>query len=216
MLLLRLSALVFCSLWVVACQKSNSIDPSSASKPVQSSPAPQQHSSNYTTIEWTDLMPKDDLEALLNPPEYLQNIEDGSDADQLNSRIKSKPVSEKNDRYQQALASKTVMPEFDQRAIRIPGFIVPLEFDEDQTITAFFLVPFFGACIHEPPPPPNQIIYAKYTPGIKLDVLYDPFWVKGILATSITENETATAAYSMTVNSIEPYSEEEGASPQEN
>lgn len=163
----------------------------------------------YTTIEWTDLIPKEDLEALLNPPEYLQNIEDGSEADKIDGQIKAKQPTQTDDRYQLALASQTIKPEYNNRAVRIPGFIVPLEFNSAQTITTFFLVPFFGACLHMPPPPPNQIIYAEYEPGIKLEALYDPFWVQGTLSTTLMENHTATAAYTMTADSISPYEDED-------
>ena len=46
-----------------------------------------------------------------------------------------------------------IRTDLNKKAVRIPGFIVPLEYDE-QTVTSFLLVPYFGACIHEPPPPP--------------------------------------------------------------
>jgi hypothetical protein len=160
----------------------------------------------YTQVEWVDLIPDDDLLALENPPAYLDDIEDGSIDDSLQSQLKT-TLFTAEDRYQQALNSKQIRPEFNGRNIRIPGFIVPLEFDDQQTITAFFLVPFFGACMHLPPPPPNQIIYAEFEAGIKLDTLYDPFWVEGTLATSLIENDMATAAYSINVMLIEPYDE---------
>lgn len=162
--------------------------------------------SQYTEVSWTDLLPDDDLQALENPPDYLDDIEDGSDKDALTSRLKAKS-SPAEDRYQQALNSKQVRPEFNGSAVRIPGFIVPLEFNDQQTITTFFLVPFFGACIHMPPPPPNQILYAEYEPGIRLDALYDPFWINGTLSTILVENDMATAAYSIDVSAIEPYVE---------
>jgi len=160
----------------------------------------------YPQVEWVDLIPDDDLLALENPPAYLDDIEDGSIDDSLQSQLKTNLFTAE-DRYQQALNSKQIRPEFNGRNIRIPGFIVPLEFDDQQTITAFFLVPFFGACMHLPPPPPNQIIYAEFEAGIKLDTLYDPFWVEGTLATSLIENDMATAAYSINVMLIEPYDE---------
>lgn len=103
----------------------------------------------YTKIDWTDLLPDEDLEALENPPEYLAEIEDGSESDQLTSPLKAESVSmastvnAQDDRYQQALISEKIRPEFNGRHIRIPGFIVPLEFDDHETITTFFLVPFF-------------------------------------------------------------------------
>ncbi|MEC8427830.1 MAG: DUF3299 domain-containing protein, partial [Pseudomonadota bacterium] len=79
--------------------------------------------------------------------------------------------------------------------------------DDDQTITEFFLVPFFGACIHVPPPPPNQIIYAKYPVGLKLEALYDPFWITGTLRATITENDMATSAYAIDMSGYEAYTE---------
>ena len=162
----------------------------------------------FETIEWTDLIPKDDLEALLNPPESLNEIEDGSEQDQISSQLQAAIAQASDSRYQQALSSTNIKPEYNNRRIRIPGFIVPLEFNEQQVISSFFLVPFFGACIHVPPPPPNQIIYAEYKHGLKLEALYDPFWIEGTLKTTLTENDVATAAYSITVNTVSPYTEE--------
>lgn len=161
----------------------------------------------FKTIEWVDLMPQEDLDAILNPPSYISEIEDGSPEDQISSQIQSSIAAANDDRYQQALVSTTIKAEMDGQAIRIPGYIVPLEFDDDQVVTEFFLVPFFGACIHVPPPPPNQIIYVNYSEGFKLEALYNPFWVSGILKTSLIENDVATAAYAMDVHHLEPYKE---------
>lgn len=165
-------------------------------------------SAKFKTIEWPDLMPQQDLDALLNPPEYLADIEDGSAEDQISSQINSAIAAAKDDRYQQALVSTTIKPEMNAQAIRIPGFIVPLEFSDDQVITEFFIVPFFGACIHVPPPPPNQIIHVKYPKGFKLEALYNPFWLSGVLKTTLMENDMATAAYAMEVHLVEDYTEE--------
>ncbi len=163
--------------------------------------------SAFKTIEWTDLMPKDDLDALLNPPSYITDVEDGSAEDQISSQIQNAIAAASDDRYQQALVSTRVVPEMDGQAIRVPGFIVPLEFDDKQTITQFFLVPFFGACIHVPPPPPNQIVFVEYPEGLKLEALYDPFWISGIVKTSLTENDLATAAYTLKMQYVEDYTE---------
>ncbi len=161
----------------------------------------------YKIIEWTDLMPQDDIDALSNPPSYLDEIPDGSEFDIPTSSLKSS-INDTNDRYQQALVSKRVRPEFNNAKVRIPGFIVPLEFSDEQIVTTFFLVPFFGACIHLPPPPPNQIIFSEFEPGMRLEELYDPFWIEGTLSTTLVENELATAAYSIDVASIKPYYDE--------
>lgn len=161
----------------------------------------------YESIDWVDLMPEDDLEALMNPPEYLSEIEDGSFEDQISSQLLGALENSADDRYQQALTSAKVKPEYDQRQIRLPGFMVPVEMNEQQLVTEFFLVPFFGACIHYPPPPPNQIIYVTSQEGVAQKNLYDPYWVEGTLTTTITENEVAVSAYSMKADNIELYTE---------
>ncbi len=161
--------------------------------------------SDFRTIEWPDLIPPKILEILLNPPAYLAEIEDGSIEDQINSQIKAPTIENSEDAYQQALVSVEVNAEFNGANVRIPGFIVPLEFDDEQTVTQFFLVPYFGACLHMPPPPPNQIIFVDAPQGVQISALYDPFWVQGKLSTSFEENDMATSAYSMAMASIEPY-----------
>ena len=160
----------------------------------------------FETIEWPDLMPPEVLAILLNPPEYIAEIEDGSAKDQISSQIKSAVNQSEEDAYQQALVSTDVNETLDGAMIRIPGFVVPLEFDEEQTISQFFLVPYFGACLHMPPPPPNQIILVNAPKGIQMSALYDPFWIEGQLSTSFQENDMATSAYAMQLQRIEPYS----------
>jgi hypothetical protein len=160
----------------------------------------------FETIEWPDLMPPEVLAILLNPPEYIAEIEDGSAEDQISSQMKSAVNQSEEDAYQQALVSTDVNENLDGAMIRIPGFVVPLEFDEEQTISQFFLVPYFGACLHMPPPPPNQIILVNAPKGIQMSALYDPFWIEGQLSTSFQENDMATSAYAMQLERIEPYS----------
>jgi len=173
--------------------------------PAFAASSPEEES--YTTIEWTDLMPADDLEALLNPPEDLQEIEDGSAEDLISNQIQAAISQASDSRYQQALSSTNIRPEYDKKRIRIPGFIVPLSFGENNSITEFFVVPYFGACIHVPPPPPNQIIFGKYPEGFKLDALYDAFWIEGTLSTSLVENDMATSVYSIDIFQITDYVE---------
>jgi hypothetical protein len=163
---------------------------------------------DFMTADWLDLIPEDDLDALLNPPGYLDEIVDGSEADKLNDAFKNEIEKSNDDRYQQALVSTRIKPVVNNAPIKIAAFIVPLGFDDEQNVTQFFMVPYYGACIHLPPPPPNQTIYVNYPQGIKLESLYDAFWVSGILKTSLVENDTATAAYSMEVHILELYTDE--------
>ena len=160
---------------------------------------------DYREVEWTDLMPVSDLDALLNPPSYVIDVEDGSVDDVISSQLQSQPVTDPNDPYQQALVSTKIVESMNNQAIRIPGFIVPLEYNKDSKIIEFFLVPFFGACIHVPPPPPNQIIYVRSEEGVEQKQLYDAYWISGKISTTLIENDMATAAYSMQLDEYKPY-----------
>jgi len=162
----------------------------------------------YEPIEWVELIPQDDLDALLNPPAYLDEIEDGSFEDQIANDMLSALELSGDDRYQQALVSTKVVEDYDQRNIRLPGFVVPVEMNEKQQVTEFFLVPYFGACIHYPPPPPNQIIYVTVKDGLSLNDIQQPYWVEGKLSTTLTENEMAISAYSLKADNIILYTED--------
>lgn len=161
----------------------------------------------FETIEWTDLIPPEVLEILLNPPQYITEIEDGSVEDQISGQIQNSLAAASDDEYQQALASTEVNAAMDGAMVRIPGFVVPLEFDDQNIVTQFLLVPYFGACLHMPPPPPNQIIMVEAPGGITLDELYTPFWISGRITTTISETGAGTSAYSMKLHDFELYTE---------
>ncbi|WP_395338487.1 DUF3299 domain-containing protein [Ningiella sp. W23] len=161
--------------------------------------------SAYTEIEWTQLMPADDLEALLNPPDFLADIEDGASNDNLDTLSALSETDETAKRFEQALNSSRVIEAFDQARIRLPGFIVPLESDEQQRVTEFFIVPYFGACLHLPPPPPNQIIYSENKDGIVLESLQEPFWFEGTLIIDSTDNALGSSAYTLRLDKSYPY-----------
>jgi len=98
-----------------------------------------------------------------------------------------------------------VRPEMNEKIVRIPGFIVPLDFEQRQSVTRFLLVPYFGACIHEPPPPPNQTIYAEFEPGYNLESFWQPFWIEGKIFVNRVEEDLATALYTLSAEKIELY-----------
>lgn len=75
---------------------------------------------------------------------------------------------------------KLMNPALDGQTIRMPGYALPLEFVE-AGVQEFLLVPYVGACIHVPPPPPNQMVLVKLNQTYKMESLYDPVWVTGIL-----------------------------------
>ncbi len=162
---------------------------------------------NYEEIDWVALMPEDDLSALFNRPEFLNDIADGSAADSVDDFASKQLEDEQAQRYQQALVSTRVIEAFDGKAIRIPGFIVPLEQNDEQKATAFFVVPYFGACLHMPPPPPNQILYVEYKEGIAVENLYDPYWFEGTVKIDNHESALGTSAYSLVLDSFALYEE---------
>jgi hypothetical protein len=167
-------------------------------------------SEGYRTIDWIELIPDDDLDALMNPPDVLSMIADGSAQDVLpgESGAPDYGLDEQSRRYEAALQSTAVKTEFDGQKVRIPGFVVPLAFDETRLISEFLLVPYFGACLHSPPPPPNQIIHSKFTGGLSVEDIYDPYWLEGTLSVGVEATELGTAAYRIDVDRVSLYYED--------
>lgn len=98
----------------------------------------------------------------------------------------------------------TVRQELNGSQVKIPGFVIPLEGDEN-SVTEFLLVPYFGACIHVPPPPPNQIIYVKFEKGAPVHRLWDVIYVVGTLKTETIDSELAQTGYLIDGIEIEDY-----------
>lgn len=89
--------------------------------------------------------------------------------------------------------------------IRMPGYVVPFDFQSDSKHGEFLFVPYMGACIHTPPPPPNQIIFVRADPAIKIADIWAPYWIEGTLMTEKTENELGNTAYALSMTKIEDY-----------
>jgi hypothetical protein len=88
--------------------------------------------------------------------------------------------------------------------VRVPGFMIPLE-DAADIVTEFLLTPYVMACLHVPPPPPNQMIHVKMTGAKKHKVIWEPVWVQGRLQVVETASPYGEAAYTMTGVLIERY-----------
>ena len=95
--------------------------------------------------------------------------------------------------------------ELNGKKIRIPGYTVPFEYGADAQIKEFLLVPYFGACIHSPPPPPNQTIFVIADKPIKMKDLAQAVWIEGTIYTQTQESELADAAYTIKLTSVEEY-----------
>ena len=110
------------------------------------------------------------------------------------------------EKLKQAWENAPGEPAINGRKGRIAGYALPLERQGDK-VTEFLLVPYFGACIHTPPPPANQIIHAKSAKplaGVKMMV---PVWVYGEFTLQRADTTWGVAGYQLRVDKIEPYEE---------
>ncbi len=87
---------------------------------------------------------------------------------------------------------------------RLPGYVVPLETVKGD-LQEFLLVPYFGACIHTPPPPANQIVHVKVgkpLPGLRM---MDTVWVRGTLRTQRQDSVMGMSGYAIDGAALERY-----------
>ena len=102
----------------------------------------------------------------------------------------------------------------DGQTIRLPGYLLPLEFS-GKRVTEFLLVPWVGACIHTPPPPPNQIVYVKTSKPFDMAGVFQPIWVTGQLAAKpakqslylVDGTSDISIGYMLEATDVEPYKE---------
>ncbi|GGE35470.1 hypothetical protein GCM10007421_06570 [Halopseudomonas oceani] len=149
------------------------------------------HASEPLTVDWLDLLPAEDYQAMLDMPE----IDHGTGLDAEGNFSNS--LRQRDNSLPEVMYSTRVVAKYDGKNLRIGGYPVPLETDDNGRYTSFFLVPYAGACIHVPPPPPNQIILVEYPAGIAIDDIYQPYWVQGTLRVEQTSNELADASYQL-------------------
>lgn len=143
---------------------------------------------DYQTLDWDDLAP--------TFPE-LERARSGANLSAIELHVV----------YEKLWSTTNVVEELDGKNVRISGFIVPLEFGEEQIVTEFFLVPYHGACIHSPAPPPNQLIMVDYEEGMELESTATPYWVSGEMSLKVAGNELGTSGYGIEMHSFEIYTE---------
>lgn len=162
-------------------------------------------------IMWHDLMPEGAEEELLRQQdEFYRMLEQRYRAnttrlaDAAASTIDSIEEGSELD-YMPQFGNFDVVEELDGQLIRIPGYVVPFDFNLSRKHEAFLFVPYMGACIHTPPPPPNQIIYVRADPAVRIKDIWEPYWLEGDLQGEEVRNDTGDAAYSLTLTTIDPY-----------
>ena len=146
-------------------------------------------------IGWEELLPEGEEERLAQL--YQQQmamlysggpIAEGSAADQMIQ-----------------IGTFNTVPELNETKVRIPGYTVPFEFGANAEIKEFLLVPYYGACLHAPPPPPNQTVFVIAEESVRLRDLAQAVWIEGTLFTQTQESELADAAYTIRGDRIEKY-----------
>ena len=152
----------------------------------QTGPAPK-------TITWDALVPKD-----WDPTKPFRDAK-------LGTMVDGDPRSnEMLKRMRETWDNAPTNAEMDGANVRIPGYLVPLEETKGET-REFLLVPYFGACIHSPPPPANQIIHVKMSKPAKGLKSMDAVWVSGTMKTFRGDTSMGVSGYQMSGLNVELY-----------
>ena len=97
-----------------------------------------------------------------------------------------------------------VTDEYDGKMVRIPGYLLPLDF-EGTSVTTALLVPYVGACLHVPPPPPNQLIFVTAGEPYEMRGIFEPVFVTGRFGAAATDTALAEIGYAISDGDIKPY-----------
>jgi uncharacterized protein len=146
-------------------------------------------------ITWDDLVPKD-----WDPLKEFKGMNLGtlSDADPKAAAM----LQKMRETWDNAPTNHAI----DGQTVRIPGYLVPLE-ETKAGIKEFLLVPYFGACIHTPPPPSNQIIHVMPVQPSKGLRAMDTVWVHGTIKTLRSDSPMGASSYQLQAVRVEPYVE---------
>jgi hypothetical protein len=115
-------------------------------------------------------------------------------------------MDERNDLWRpifDANATK-LNPALDGAYIKIPGFIIPID-QSTAGVTKFVLVPYVGACLHTPPPPPNQLVFVNPITPWPSNNLWDAVWVTGQMQHELQTTDVAETGYVMEAEFMEVY-----------
>lgn len=136
-------------------------------------------------LDWLQMMPADELAAL--------------------ERGDGPPVQHTGDRRMPQFGTFRTVDAVLDRAVRLPGYVVPLATAADGRLTEFLFVPYYGACIHVPPPPPNQIVHVVLPQPIAMPDMYSPYFLAGTLRAEQVDADLAGSAYTMRDAQVRPY-----------
>ena len=149
-------------------------------------------------LTWDDLIPETPTVQPFQPPGGVTGS-GGGDTD----------WDWEEDSFEEAFSTPVyptgVVEDLDGTQVKLPGFLVPLEITDNGKVSEFLLVPYFGACIHYPAPPPNQIVYVTLPKPREIESMWDPVWVVGEIRTESFQSDLGSAGYAMKAESIDDY-----------
>ena len=153
----------------------------------------------YNLIDWNDLMPEPWVKEMTKEMAAvgkLSNLQDSSDE-------ANKAMAAMRKKFDEAPIVKSQL----NKKVRLPGYVVPLDAERSEK-REFLLVPYFGACIHTPPPPANQIVLIRPTAQSKIKKLpesMDIVWVEGAIKEGRVSTSQGVSGYLLEAVSVAPY-----------
>lgn len=153
----------------------------------------------YNLIDWNDLMPEPWVKEMTKEMAAvgkLSNLQDSSDE-------ANKAMAVMRKKFDEAPIVKSQL----NKKVRLPGYVVPLDAERSDK-REFLLVPYFGACIHTPPPPANQIVLIRPTAQSKIKKLpesMDIVWVEGEIKEGRVSTSQGVSGYLLEAVSVAPY-----------
>lgn len=156
-------------------------------------PASVARDAEVQELNWDALMPADWDPYLTLKGLDLAKLQDGDP-------IAVEAMRKSRERWNKA----PVVPELNGKVIRIPGFLIPVDANGTD-VRGFLLVPYFGACIHTPPPPANQIIDVSSAVPVRNARMMDAVWVTGTLEIAPGDSLFGPVAYKLKARHVEPY-----------
>jgi len=180
---------------------------------------PYEDLSRSQLIDFSELVRRrSDIELTDDP---AKRAEDRAEADRLRRRLAAQGLDvdallaevERVRDFQHERATGT-NPEFDGERVRLGGYLLPLDRTARGQIDRFLLVPFVGACVHVPPPPPNQVIYVEPDAPVKDIGLFARVWIEGVVRSAPSSHsvfrvdgyQEVEVSYELDMTAIEPAS----------
>jgi hypothetical protein len=149
---------------------------------------------DYPELQWEQLVPQD-----WNPADSFRDLQHLAGLPDSDDR-----VQELYDRMRKVWDEAPTVPQLEGKPVKIPGFIVPLERNANG-LREFLLVPYFGACIHTPPPPANQIIHVRSKTPLKGFETMSAVWVSGTLGLERKGSDMGVSGYSLQAARVVKY-----------